>query len=379
MSETKNRRLRVGVVGCGLIAQVMHLPYLRELEEKFEVVVLCDLSPEVLDFASRMHPRARAVTRWEETLDEQLDVLLVLVPGSHAPAAIAAAEAGVHVFVEKPMCLTLEEGRQMLAAADRGGVRLMVGYMKRYDPAYEALLARLEPRSVKFARVTTLESPLEPYVGHYPLVRGTIDPVLAEALADEDARRVDSEVGELPPMLRAAYREVLLDSMVHELNAMRGLLGEPDELQFAHVWGEAPRVGGVTVSVRFGATECVFSWVDLPGIARYEQELSLYGDDLRAKLVFPSPFLRSMPTQLVLEDGEVGTPSSQETEQVLSFEEAFKRELLEFHAAVTEDRDPRTPGADALKDVALCLAIVESANDGRPRAEPTAIEVAEIA
>jgi predicted dehydrogenase len=379
MSETTHRRLRVGVVGCGLIAQIMHLPYLRELGEKFEVAVLCDLSPETLAFASRMHPQARTVSRWEETLDERLDVLFVLVAGSHAPAAIAAAEAGVHVFVEKPLCLSLDEGREMLAAAERGGVRLMVGYMKRYDPAYEALLARLERGSVKLAQVTTLESPLEPYVAHYPLVRGGIDPEIAEALASEDARRVDSAVGELPAVIRAAYREVLLDSMVHELNAVRGLLGEPDELRFAHVWGDSAHASGVLASLLFGDTECVCSWVDLPGIARYEQELSFYGDDVRAKLVFPSPFLRSMPTRLVLEEGDVGLPTARETEHVVSYEEAFKRELVELHAAITEGRDPRTPGTDALKDVALCLAIAESAADGRGRTEPTATEVAEVA
>jgi predicted dehydrogenase len=167
--------------------------------------------------------------------------------------------------------------------------------------------------------------------------------------------------------------------MVHELNAVRALLGEPDELRFAHVWGDAAHASGVLASLLFGDIECVFSWVDLPGIARYEQELAFYGDDVRAKLVFPSPFLRSMPTRLVLEEGDVGLPSARESEHVVSYEEAFKRELLELHAAITEDRDPRTPGEDALRDVALSVAIAESANDGRPRPEPTAIEVAEIA
>ena len=138
-------------------------------------------------------------------------------------------------------------------------------------------------------------------------------------------------------------------------------------------------MSGVTASMRFGETECVFSWVDLPGIARYEQELAFYGDDVRAKLVFPSPFLRSMPTELVLEEGEPGLPWSRTTGHVVSYEEAFKRELVELHAAITEERDPRTPGEDAFRDVALCLAVAESANDGRARAQPTAVEIAEVA
>ncbi|HWQ23435.1 MAG TPA: Gfo/Idh/MocA family oxidoreductase [Gaiellaceae bacterium] len=366
------RRLRVGVVGCGLIAQVMHLPYLRELADRYEVVALCDLSPAALAFASSIHPEARTFDRWEDVLEARPDVVLVLIGGSHAPIAIAAAEAGMHVFVEKPMCLSPAEGRDMIAAADRGGARLMVGYMKRYDPAYEQLAARLDRESVRLARITTLESPLEPYVAHYPLRGGPIDPALAAQLVAEDDRRVEAAVGDLPSPLRRAYRAILLDSMVHELNAVRGLLGEPDELLFADIWGGAQE--GVTATMRFGKTECVFSWVDLPGIARYEQELAFYAPDARATLTFPSPFLRSMPTRLVLEGGEPGSPASWRTESIVSYEEAFKRELLELHAAITEDREPRTPALDGLRDVALCGAIAAAAHDGKPRPRPTAIE-----
>src|SRR4051794_17971842 len=149
-------RLRVGVVGCGLVAQVMHLPYLRELADRFEVAALCDLSPGVLAFAGTFFPDARRFTDWRELVEQPLDVVMVLTPGSHAPIAVAAAEAGRHVFVEKPMCLSVGEGLAMLAAAERGGVRLMVGYMKRYDPAYEALAASLPREAIRLARITTL-------------------------------------------------------------------------------------------------------------------------------------------------------------------------------------------------------------------------------
>jgi predicted dehydrogenase len=357
----------VGVVGCGLIAQVMHLRYLGELADRFDVVAICDLSADALQFAADMYPNARAFTRWDELLSQRLDVVLVLTPGSHAPVAVAAAQAGAHVFVEKPMCVSVAEGREMVDAAERAGVRLMVGYMKRYDPAYEELARVLDRPSVRLARVTTLESPLEPYVAHYPLVRGSIEPELAAELAADEVRRVNAAVGDLDPVLKHAYRAVLLGSMIHELNAVRGLLGEPDELLFAHVWGDTR---SVTAMLRFGGAECVFSWVDLPGIARYEQELAFFGPDARATLTFPSPFLRSMPTRLVLEGGVPGTPCSWRTERTVSYEEAFKRELVELHACIAEDREPRTPGADGLRDVALCGAIAKTAGDRRSRSSP---------
>src|SRR5438067_7368165 len=346
----------------------MHLHYLAELQDRFEVAALCDLAPEALEHAGGFFPAARRLRDWQELVAEPLDAVLVLTPGSHAPVAVAAAESGLHVFAEKPMCFSVEEGREMIAAAERADVRLMVGYMKRYAPAYEALQARLVADKIRLARVTTLESPLEPYVDHYPLRRGRLEPGLVADLIADDDRRVSAAIGSVDAAVRRAYRVVLLDSMVHELNAVRGLLGEPTELRFADIWGDAD---GITATFAFGETECVVMWADLPGIARYEQELAFYAPDERLTLAFPSPFLRSMPTRLVLEGGEPGTPAAWRTTKTVSYDEAFKRELREFHACVVEGREPRTPGDDALRDIALAQAIVRCHVERRPIESPT--------
>src|SRR5262245_63028576 len=67
------KRIRVGVVGCGLIAQVMHLPHLRELADRFSVTALCDLSEQALAFAGAMFPDAERLTRWEDVVDADID------------------------------------------------------------------------------------------------------------------------------------------------------------------------------------------------------------------------------------------------------------------------------------------------------------------
>ena len=344
-------KVRVGVIGCGLVAQVMHLPHLREMPDRFTVTAVCDLAAGPLEFAGAMFPAARRLTDWQDLLGE-VDAVLVLTAGSHAPVAVAAAEAGVHVFVEKPMCFSVDEGEQMIAAARANGVVLMVGYMKRYDPAYEALRGALD--GMTFARITTLESPIEPYALHHPLsARTPLDPETLAELQADDERRLRAGLGRDDPVLLRTYKSVLLDSMVHELNGVRGLLGEPDALHSARIWDS-----GVTVDASFGDVEAVFAWIDLPGIARYAQDWSFYGADRRATLEFPSPLLRSFPTRLVYEEGEPGGVASERREHVVSYEEAFKCELLEFHAAIAEGREARTDGEDGLRDVALCRDIV---------------------
>jgi predicted dehydrogenase len=354
-------------VGCGLVAQVMHLPYLRDLADRFETVAVCDLSGDRANAVGDRFGVPVRTTDWRELVALPLDAVMVLISGSHEPIGTAAAQAARHVFVEKPMALSVAEGRRLVDASRAAGVRLMVGYMKRYDPAYERLQRELPDLGpLRFASLTTLESPLTPYVGHYPLVPVVpLDPGLASDLALDDARRVREAIGEPAPELARAYREWLLDSMIHELNAVRGLLGDPDRLEYASI-----RPEGITAVLRFGTLECVASWVDLPGIARYRQEWAFASNDRRALLEFPSPFLRSAPTSLVIEDGVAGTPASRRSEHVESYDEAFRRELLEFHAAIVEGREPRTPGADALHDIALCEAIVRCAAEGRPIDRP---------
>jgi predicted dehydrogenase len=365
------QRIRVGLIGCGLIAQVKHLPHLRDLAEEFEITALCDISPGTLSGVADAYGVARRHTRWEDLLAEPLDAVMVLTPGSHAPAAIAAARAGLHVFVEKPMGLSIAEGLDMIAAASKARVSLMIGYMKRYDPAYERvaeILPKLQP--LPLVRFTTFEAPQQPYVAHVPLIR--VDDVPAEtieALVEDDRQRTESALGgDVDPVVRAGYRNILLDSMVHELNAMRGLLGEPDELAFASV-----RKQGVSAVLRFGDTECIAMWVDLPGLPRYEQDWTFLAPSARATLTFPSPFLRNTPTMLVLEEGGVEPAGSRRVEELVSYDEAFRRELLEFHSSIVEGRAPLTNGDDALRDLALCRSIVEAHRTGAAIDGPTSI------
>jgi predicted dehydrogenase len=358
-----SNRTRVGVVGCGLIAQVMHLPYLSELSDRFAIAAVCDLSEPVARSCAERYDVPRVHTAWQDLLSDELDAVMILTSGDHAPIAVEAAKAGLHVFTEKPMALSSAGSAQMIQAADTAGVVLMVGTMKRYDPAYERLVVLAgELTDLRLVRVTTLESPFRPYVEHYPLMSGDAPASdVLEALKEADERALDAAVGDVDEQTRWCYRWILLDNLVHELNALRGVLGEPTEVRFADL---GPRCA--SVNLRFGETDCHLSWVDLPGIARYKQEFAFYAPDRRLTLELPSPFLRSMPSRLIVEGGEVGTAHSWEREEILSYEEAFKRELIEFSDCIATGRQPRTSGEDGLGDLRLCEAIARAHFGGQP-------------
>ena len=367
-SSSTPARVRVGVVGAGLIAQVMHLHYLRELSDRFEVMAICDLALENATASAERYGIPKACTDWRELLREPVDAILVLTGGSHAPMAIEAARAGRHVLVEKPMCYSTTEARAMVDAAEQAGVTLMVAYNKRYDPAYLRFQEEVAAlRDARFLRVTTLESPVQAYVGHYPLAPAERpSEAVLERIRAEGAASVTAAIGDADPPVRWAYQWVLLDTLVHELNAVRGLLGEPDRLDYVDL-----REGSVTVMLRFGSVPVAIHWIDLPGIARYRMEFALYAPERRITLEFPSPFLRSAPALLEIETGEPGTPLSRTSEEITSYESGFKRELIAFHDAVVNGTKPPTSGADAARDIALCEAIVECHRTGRPIEHPT--------
>ncbi len=366
-------RLRIGVVGCGLIAQVMHLPYLAELSDRYEVVAVCDISEAVASACAQRYRVPRVFERWEDLLAEPPDAVLVASSGDHAPIAISAARAGCHVMVEKPMALSATDAERMVQAAAAADVRLMVGTMKRYDPAYERLGELLgDGEDLRLVRVTTLESPFEPYVAHYPLIPAS--GVAADLIAELEERESDVLDAALPgadAQTRGCYRWILLDNLVHELNALRGVLGEPTEVVSADL---SPRC--VSINLRFGAVDCHLSWVDLPGIARYRQEFAFYAPDRRLTLALPSPFLRSMPSRLIVEGGEPGTADAWQREEVVSYDEAFRRELVEFSECVRTGREPRTSGADGVHDMRLCELVARA---HMARAQPTSVGNGSIA
>jgi predicted dehydrogenase len=367
-ATASRRRLRVGVVGAGLIAQVMHLHYLRELAECFEIIGLCDIDAEHARTVAGQFGIEETFSDWRNLLDQPLDCVLVLTSGSHAPIAIEAAKRGIHVLVEKPMCFSSAEGRKMVEAAEKADVRLMVAYNKRYDPAYLRFADEVaQLPAPRLMRVTTLESPFQPYVSHYPLAPVAHPPadVLAAIQAESDAAITDA-IGDADEFARKTYRWVLLDTLVHELNGVRGVLGEPDRLDYVDF-----REGSVTVMLDFKGVPVAIHWIDLPGITRYKMEFAAYAPDRRLTLSFPSPFLRSEPTLLQIEEGDGGTPRSRMVEEITSFESPFKRELLAFHEYLTAGTLPPTPGWDALRDITLCEAIVESFRSRMPIEQPS--------
>lgn len=354
------KRLRVGVIGCGGIAQMMHLPYLHSLPELFEIAALGDLSPGVLERMGDKYkvPANRRFTDYRELVAQDLDAVLVLTGGNHHPHTLAALRAGEHVFVEKPLCYTVGEADEAIDAARQARRKLMVGYMKRFDPGYRYAQQQVRAaRDVRYVQINTLHPAEHGYVQHHRLVRfDDISPgVLAPLLREDEASAVRA-VGNVSRSLRETYVNVMLGSMVHDINALRGLLGEPETVLFTQLWPPETQDVCISTGLQYpNEARVIFTWAYLAELRDYFEEIAVMFSAGRIRIQFPSPFLRHVPTPVVVQRMEDGALVSQNV--IVSYEEAFQQELIAFHDCIVNDRPSPSDGASARTDIEILQKI----------------------
>ena len=133
----EEKKFRIGIIGCGGIANSKHMPSLSK-QPDVELVAFCDLIEERArkareDFGAE---GAKAYTDYKDLLrDESIDIVHVCTPNrEHSFITVDALEAGKHVMCEKPMAINGEEAQKMLDAARRTGKKLTIGYQNRYRP-----------------------------------------------------------------------------------------------------------------------------------------------------------------------------------------------------------------------------------------------------
>ena len=138
-------KIRIGIIGGGRIFHRNHAPYYHEPTRRGDVVAVADINETVAHETARKFD-ASAYTDYRQLLDRK-DIEAVDIatqPNSHRDIVIAAAEAGKHILVEKPMSLTVIEADEMIEAAKNAGVRLHVAYHLRWAPQFEKMKQLVE-------------------------------------------------------------------------------------------------------------------------------------------------------------------------------------------------------------------------------------------
>ncbi|MFI1012778.1 Gfo/Idh/MocA family protein [Streptomyces sp. NPDC020965] len=357
----QTERLRLGVIGCGTVAQIMHLPYVRSLPDRFELTALSDLSPGLLEHLGEQYgvPPERRFTDYRALLETDVDAVLVLSGGSHAPQVIAAAQAGKHILVEKPLCFTLREADEIEAAVRAAGVRLMVAYMKRFDPGYrygQGLVGAM--RDARYIQINTLHPSEDQYIDFHGVRRfDDVPEDVARRLHRAQEELLDEAVGGISDALRFVYFDVFLGSMVHDINALRALVGEPEDVLFTDIWPPDSKFPSVTTVLRHpGNLRTTYTWTYLADVRDYFEEIAVLSPTDRVRIQFPSPFLKHWPTPIVVQSMENGALVDKRVQ--VSYDEAFREELCAFHDCVINGTEPLTDVRDARTDIAVLQRIL---------------------
>lgn len=139
MISKEDRRLRVGVLGCGPIAQFAHLESCAKARNA-DLYAICDAAPDLLARMGATYEPQRMYADYDAMLaDAELEAVIIATSDAyHVPMSIKALDAGKHVLCEKPTGVTIEDGQALADAVKRSGKVLQVGHMKRFDPALEA-------------------------------------------------------------------------------------------------------------------------------------------------------------------------------------------------------------------------------------------------
>jgi predicted dehydrogenase len=139
MIHKDERLLRVGILGCGPIAQFAHFESCVKARNA-ELYAICDVAEDlVARMAATYEPRRRFGDYDAMLADPALEAVIVATSDAfHVPAAIRALEAGKHVLCEKPLGVSVEDVERLAEVVARTGRVLQVGHMKRFDPGIEA-------------------------------------------------------------------------------------------------------------------------------------------------------------------------------------------------------------------------------------------------
>jgi predicted dehydrogenase len=347
------KKLRVAIIGSGHIAQWMHIPYLRELDDRYEIVATCDISQQLVERVAGYFQIPGRYTDYRRMLDEVRPDACLIATLDHYDPALASIEAGAHVLVEKPMCILLSEAEQLAARAEKLGRIVQVGYHKRYDPNYQRgldLMQGVEKRRLLYLRC--LIGPNARYNNDFwPGWRyDDLPPVPSVAAKFREAVGTD-----VPDKFVAAYG-LLGGLSTHTFSIFRGLY---PELPKVHAFKIA--ADGRSYSALMETSDGVIVTMDtgVIDVKSFDEEMSLFAHDHVVKINFPSPYLKNAETHVMMQT--MNGDERVEQHFLASNEEAYKREWKAFYESIVNGAPVVTPAKEGVMDVQLNQLLLEAA------------------
>ncbi|BBI31183.1 Gfo/Idh/MocA family protein [Cohnella abietis] len=334
-------RLKIGFVGTGGMGQMAHLSNYTQLHELCEVVALAEVRPQLARSVADRYGISKIYDHHMELINHaKVDAIVApQLYRSHLAIIPDILKAGIPVFTEKPLTLTVEAGEQLVRLAEEHQTLHMVGYHKRSDPAMEYASERIEQwkTSGEYGRLQYIRVTMPPgdWIGGadaplssnepYPFI--PIEPGSAE-FTDEQNRQLDTFV----------------NYYIHQVNAIRYLLKESYKITYADrrgilLTGESD--SGVTVALEMAPYQTSIEW--------HESMLVCFEKGF-VRVDLPPPLARQQAGKVtIMKDNGTDSPSYELP--VMPNRSAMRQQAMNFIAAVRGERPAPCESKEALEDL----------------------------
>ena len=348
MNSEPEKQLKIGILGCGAIAQAGHFESVAKARNT-TLHAICDVAEDLLQRFSVTYGAAKAYTQYERMLaDPDLDAVIIATADAfHVPAALDALAAGKHVLCEKPLGIALDEVEALREAVRASGRKLQVGHMKRFDPGIESARSFIDD---EMGQMLAFKGWYCDSTHRYPMTDAVQPLIIRSAASQKPARDPKQD-------LQQYY---MLAHGCHLVDMARFLCGDLVEVQARHL----QRFGAHSWFVDVGFANGALGHLDLTVAVRmdWHEGFQLYGEhgSVLAKTFNPWLFRAS--------EVDIFRESTGGTSRLLGADgHFFRRQLESFADAILND----TPIAgadveDGVASVRAMLAVAESARTGQP-------------
>jgi predicted dehydrogenase len=331
------KTVKVGIIGCGSIAQHRHLPEYK-MNKNVEIVAVCDVNEQRAIEVGKQYG-AKVYINYEELLASgTVDAVSVCTPNYlHAPISIAALKSGVHVLCEKPMATSKEEAQAMIQATKESGKKLMIGHNQRFVSSHQKARQLIE--SGEIGKIYSFRTTF----GHGGPEQWSVDGKESWFFQKDEA-----------------FIGAMGDLGVHKTDLLRYILGEEIVEVGAFVQTSAKDFANVddnavcvlkTESGIIGTLAASWAYV-----GKEDNSTIIYGE----KGIL---HLEDHPTYSLIVQYASGEVVNYELSKIQSNDEGGQSNthvIEEFVSAILEDKEPAVSGEEGAKSLSVILAALES-------------------
>jgi predicted dehydrogenase len=345
--EKHSRLLRIGVLGAGPIAQFAHFEACRRACNA-ELYAVCDVAGNLLAHAAAMHHPQRTYSDFPAMLaDPGVEAVIIATADAfHVPLAMQAIAAGKHVFVEKPLGVLVEECDQLEQAVRRSGLKLQVGFNRRFDPALTFTRRFVE---IEIGRISVFNAWYCDSTSRYTMT-DNLQP--APVRAEAPRRPAEDPKADKRRYFLFTHGSHLFDTARYLAGPIGSLRARWQESGGAHMW---------SVEVDFVSGCLGHLTLIIPARSDFEEGVQLFGDggSAQGRLHLPWYCKAGNIECFSLRDGAYHRPLGADADTY--------RLQIESFASVILDGAPQTGASvqDGVENVRALVAVARSVEAGR--------------